>query len=43
MEQISLYITRFVYTIHSIEVHYKELKITLGLCVVRQIRIFGTQ
>ena len=26
MEQISLYITRFVYTIHSIEVHYKELK-----------------
>ena len=43
MEQISLYITRFVYTIHSIEVHYKELEITLGLCVVRQIRIFGTQ
>ena len=43
MEQIILYISRFVYTIHSIEVHYKELKITLGLCLVRQIRIFGTQ
>ena len=43
MEQISLYIPRFVYTIHIIEVHYKELKITLGLCEVRQLRIFGTQ
>ena len=43
MEQISLYITRFVYTMHSMEVHYKELKITLGLCEVRQLKIFGTQ